>query len=149
MGKIEIRERRALSARGRLWQSRETVASSGGVKRALILALIGIATPLFAVPGGEIGTLRIGYYACELPGDATGPAGRRVPEADFSVLNASSYKSGGATGTYLLTGDQVVMTSGPRKGQRYHRLRDRFLRMIGPDGKDSNLRCVLRNRNNR
>lgn len=150
MGMSAILERRALSAGRSLWQSRATVASAHVVKRALILLLpLGMAGPAFAVSGGDIGTLPIGYYVCELPGDATGPAGRHVPEADFSVVNASSYKAGGVRGSYLLTGDRMVMTGGPRKGERYHRISDNFLRRIGPDGQDSEMRCVRRNRNNR
>jgi hypothetical protein len=110
------------------------------------LLALSLAAPAQAVPGGEIGTLDIGRYVCELPGDASGLAGRAVPTVDFAVVNASSYRSGDAMGTYLLTGDRMVMTSGPRKGERYHRVSRDFLRRIGRDGRDTTLRCVRASR---
>ncbi len=115
-----------------------------------IIALIALAaaTQASAVPGGPIDTMQLGNYVCELPGDATGPAGHRVASEDFEIVNASGYRVQGARGNYLLTGDQLVMTSGPKNGQRFHRVSVSFLRKIGADGKDSSLRCVRRTSNN-
>ncbi len=154
MGKSELQERRALSAQDRLWQSRALADIGWPVKRSTTLAtlcLTGLVltVPAAGAPGGPIGLLRVGTYVCELPGDATGPVGHRIPEADFSVLNDSTYEVAGKTGSYLLTGDRLVMTSGPHKGRRYHRLSDGFVRPIGPDGSDSEMRCIRRTRNNR
>ena len=149
MRKSEFSESAALSAQGGLWQSRAWAASGSGVKRIAAFALLCCAGPIAAAPGGEIGVLRAGKYVCELPGDATGPAGRHVPEADFTVSNASSYEAGGASGSYLLTGDQLVMTSGPFKGKRFHRISNNFLRLVEPDGTDGQLRCVRRTQSNR
>ena len=101
-----------------------------------------------AAPGGGIDTMPIGDYVCELPGDANGPAGRRASNEDFTVVNSSSYRSKGAMGSYLLTGDRLAMTSGPHRGKRYHRVSNGFLRLIGADGQDGTLRCVKRKRNN-
>ncbi len=134
-------ERRALNLRGAFWQLRDL-----GWPGALALAIV--AAPAAAAPGGDIATLPTGGYVCELPGDAAGPAGRHVPDEDFAVVTASSYRALGTLGSYLLTGDSLVMTSGVHKGKRYHRLSSGFLRRIGPDGADSDLRCVLRKRNN-
>jgi hypothetical protein len=106
-------------------------------------ALAGAAPP---VPGGEIGTLELGRYACELPGDAGGAPGRRVAGAEFTVVTSSSYRSGGRIGSYLMTGDRLVMTSGPRKGERYHRISPDFLRRIAANGADSELRCIREGR---
>ncbi len=113
----------------------------------LVAALL--TAPAFATPGGPLGVLQIGTYICELPGDATGPAGLHQESANFDVINASSYRNAKGRGTYLKTGDIVVMTSGPKRGERYHQLSDNFLRRIGPDGSDSDLRCVRRVPNNR
>lgn len=155
MRKSEIQERRALSARAAVWQSRRADASAWPMKsvsRFLALAAaiglaataaIGLPAPASAVPGGPIGTLAQGRYRCELPGDALSAAGRPMPEADFTVVSASSYRSKGRLGSYLLTGDDVVMTSGPHRGQKYHRLSRGFLRRVGPGGQDTGLRCVL------
>jgi hypothetical protein len=129
---------RALSLHRPFWQLRDLALAAG-----LLLA-----APALAVPGGDIATLPIGDYVCELPGDAAGPAGLHMPDEDFAVVTASSYRARGSLGSYLLTGKHVVMTSGVHRGKRYHRLSDGFLRRIGPDGKDSALRCVRRKRNN-
>jgi hypothetical protein len=142
-------ERRPLSARASLWQSRAANGSAKGMKRAFAFAAITLAAaPALAVPGGEIDTLERGLYVCELPGDALGPRGEHQPAEDFRVVHGSSYRADGERGTYLLTGDRVVMTSGPKKGARYHRLSDGFLRRQNADGSDSELRCVIANRNN-
>ena len=144
MRKSEIRERRALSLRALLWQLPAAAASGPAMKRFLVLIpLLALAVPAAAVPGGEIGTLDQGRYTCEMPGDASGPAGRHVPGADFTVISASSYRAGGRLGSYLLTGDSVVMTSGPHKGRKFHRLSRKFLRQVEADGGNGQLRCVL------
>ena len=111
----------------------------------LIAALAG---PADAVPGGEIGTLAKGSYVCELPGDAIGPAGIHVPEVDFTIISASSYRAHGRIGSYLFTGDHVVMTSGSLKGQKFRRVAHGFLRRLEADGSDGRLRCILATGNN-
>lgn len=107
-----------------------------------LLALILAAAPLAAVPGGRLGTLPTGQYRCELPGDALGPVGQRVPESDFTILTASTYRGEKGSGSYLLIGDRVTMTSGPFKGRRFHRISPNFLRLIRDDGTDGPMRCV-------
>lgn len=113
---------------------------------ALALSVAALSTSAGAVPGGELGTVEVGRYVCELAGDASGPVGRHVPEADFSIVTTSSYRFNGRTGSYLRTGDRVVFTSGPRNGERYHWLRRGFMRRSEADGSDGALRCVLANR---
>ena len=107
------------------------------------------AGPALATPGGQIDTLQQGNYICELPGNAAGPAGLHQTEHDFTIVTASSYSAAQGRGTYLLTGDTVNFTSGPKQGQKFNRLSDNFLRQIGPDGQDGDLRCVRRVVNNR
>ncbi|MBS0482215.1 MAG: hypothetical protein JSR96_08675 [Proteobacteria bacterium] len=119
------------------------------MKRLTILAAALCAGPAVAVPGGRIDSLPAGDYVCELPGDATGAAGIRQPEQSFSIHNANSYRSAAGRGAYLLTGDHLTMTSGPKRGQHFHRISDRFLRLIEPDGRDGQLRCVRQVVNNR
>ena len=145
--------RRALSAavlheQAARWHGGDEDASARGMIRKLILlAAAAITAPLMAAPGGQIDTLLIGTYYCELPGDVTGPVGTRVPAEDFAVLNASSYEASGARGTYLLTGSIVTMTSGPKNGQRFRRQSSSFLRQLDADGQETTLRCVRRNGN--
>ncbi|MEJ2409741.1 MAG: hypothetical protein P8Y58_15100 [Novosphingobium sp.] len=98
------------------------------------------------VPGGRIGTLALGRYTCELPGVAGGPAGTHLPEYDFRIVNASSYKAGGVRGSYLYSGGRVVMTGGKLKGLTLHRISIGFLRRIAEDGSDGPMRCVRTSR---
>lgn len=118
-----------------------------GTLPAILLALL-LAAPAIAAPGGPIDTIHRGEYSCELPGDATGPAGHPVPEEGFEILSGSSYTSARGGGAYLLTGDLLVMTSGPKRGEKFNRLSSNFLRKLAPDGAESTLRCVRRMRNN-
>lgn len=108
--------------------------------------LVGCATdksPPPPVAGGQISTLTQGNYTCELPGDAAGPVGKALPQYDFKVVGASSYKSGSIRGSYLHTGDKVVMTGGKLKGLKFIRVSDRFLRQIDDQGNETGMRCVL------
>jgi hypothetical protein len=110
----------------------------------LLLSLFALfaASAANAAPGGRIGTLPIGRYACELPGNAGTVAGVPQPKEDFAVLHASRYQAAGERGIYLLTGDLVQLTSGPKNGARYRRVSENFLRKLNPDGTDGELRCV-------
>ncbi len=107
----------------------------------VIAALAALAVPASAAPGGAIGTLRPGAYVCELPGDAAGAASHPVEGESFTIIDGKSYVAAGASGTYLLLGDQLTMTSGPKRGQTFHRLSGGFLRRTEA-GSDTALRCV-------
>lgn len=117
----------ALSVMGARWQ---------------LAVLAAVASPAWAVDGGALDTMRIGRYVCELPGDANGPVGLRVPAEDFDVLHSSRYAVAGVQGIYLLTGDLLQLTSGPKQGARYRRVSGGFLRKLNADGSESALRCV-------
>ncbi len=153
MGKSETRESRALSAPGRMWQSHSANATTQHMRRPnttiAALSCLGMALAVIvpqaghAVPGGEIGTLLTGRYKCEKPGDIRGVTRFRLPEEDFRVITGSNYVSGGKRGSYLLTGDEVVMTGGPLKGRKYRKISSRYLKMVNDDGTDSERRCIL------
>lgn len=114
------------------------------MKHGLFLVGALLATPALAAPGGPIDTIHRGAYVCSLPGDATGPAGFPQPDEGFEVFSGSSYGTPEGRGAYLLTGDTLVMTSGPKRGQKFNRLSANFLRKLAPDGTESALRCVRR-----
>lgn len=135
MGKSRNSQRRALSASFGGWQLHAGVFA------------LAMTAPVAAAPGGQIATLPLGDYRCELPGDATGPAGLHQPGEDFSVVSSSSYRASGSMGSYLMTGDTLTMTSGPRTGKRYRRMSDGFVRLIDERGQPGDLRCVKRHRN--
>lgn len=110
------------------------------ISAALLAAVC--PAPLVAAPGGQLGTLPRGPYVCELPGDATGAVGIAQPAFDFTVTNASTYRTASGKGIYLLTGDRLTFTSGPHDGLTYRRIYSGFLRRTGADGRDSTLRCI-------
>ena len=117
---------------------------------AAVLAALGCAAPpALAAPGGAITTMPTGRFDCERPGSAMGAAVRREGDAGFRLLIGSSYEADGINGVYLLTGDLLVMTSGPHKGRRFRRESGNALRELNPDGSETNLRCVRRAGNNR
>lgn len=111
----------------------------------MIMALCALSLPaqaLHAVPGGEIGTLDLGRYTCELPGDAASEAAIPQPDQDFRIIAASSYVSAGQRGAYLLTGDLVQFTSGPQKGRRYRQVSRGYLRLLDERDELLALRCI-------
>ena len=118
------------------------------MKTALTLILLAASGPALAVPGGPIGQLAPGDYRCEQPGDAAGAVGLRVPGEDFQIVNANTYRTAAGRGTYLLTGDVLAMTGGPKYGQTFHRINNGFLRKTDGRGVDTKLRCVRRVLNN-
>lgn len=118
------------------------------LKYAIPTLLVAASGAALAVPGGPIDVLAPAAYACEMPGDATHAAGYRVDAENFAIANSTSYFTPDGRGTYLLTGDDLVLTSGPKNGNRYRRVSDNFLRKLGPDGKETELRCVRKVLNN-
>ncbi|WP_336986622.1 elongation factor P [Altererythrobacter aquiaggeris] len=113
-------------------------------KSILTLAAIAALTgPVTAGSGDTLATLPRGSYGCELPGNAAGPAGIPVDEMSFKIENASSYNSARGSGTYLLTGRTVRMTSGPLRGLKFDRVGRTMLREITEDGTPGRMRCVL------
>jgi hypothetical protein len=93
-------------------------------------------------PGGLLRTLLKGYWICESAGDAVS-APTPYPQDSFRVIADSGYRtSAGQTGTYLLTGNDMLMTTGPFRGRKYLLIGQGILHPIGPDGKRTTDRCV-------
>ena len=118
------------------------------MKKLIAIALIALSGPALAVPGGLLEILPRGNFMCEAPGDASGPVGLHNPSADFAIVNDSSYRTPQGDGIYLLTGNSLVMTSGPMNGIQFRRVTDRFLRKLDANGSETKLRCVFRVANN-
>lgn len=142
----------ALSARRRIGQGGAlacgVLEQAAMLKYALPAALLAASATALAVPGGPIGALPPASYACEMPGDATGAAGYRVDAENFTVINSNAYRTVDGRGTYLLTGDLLVLTSGPKRGQKYRKISNNFLRKLDSAGNETPLRCVRRVINN-
>ncbi|RKF23205.1 elongation factor P [Altericroceibacterium spongiae] len=106
-----------------------------------------LAFAVLSLPGTafaeKLGTLPRGKWHCELPGDVAGTFTIKQEEENFIILSASRYQGAeGKIGTYLRRGKQILMTSGPKKGQRYHLRSARIVRKLKNDGTPGPLRCV-------
>ncbi len=75
-----------------------------------------------APTSGMLAILQHGEWQCALPGDAGGEAFVEVPEEAFRIGTASSYINPEGTGIYLLRGNEVLFTRGPKKDQRFRLL---------------------------
>lgn len=116
--------------------------------RAATILLAGLPSLALAAPPiseGRLGTLPAGEYVCALPGDATGAAWQPIPGHTFIIDNGSTYTTAAGSGIYLLTGDQLVFTRGPMRGQRYLRTGTATLRMLEADGKPGRVHCSRTN----
>lgn len=112
--------------------------------RTLLALFLALAAPGIAdaAPGGAMRVLLKGYWACEAGGDATSPP-RPMPQDSFRVIADSSYVlADGTAGTYLLLGQDVVMTSGPFHARRYALVGQGMLHPIDAQGNRGEERCV-------
>lgn len=109
---------------------------------AFLGACLGWSAIVIAAPGGRLGTLPLGEYRCALPGDAAGPAWVPLEDKHFTIGNASTYHTLGGSGTYLLTGEQVIFTRGPMKGMVFEKTGSNTLQWVESDGQLSRVRCV-------
>ena len=112
------------------------------IRPFVALALIAAAGTAHAAPGGALRVLQKGFWACETGGDATSPP-RPAPQDSFRVIADSSYVlADGTGGTYLLLGQDVVMTSGPFHARRYELVGQGMLHPVDVNGTRSDERCV-------
>lgn len=72
--------------------------------------------------GGMLGTMPHGVYQCALPGDAGGKAFEVQESESFRIRPSSGYNSAQGSGTYILRGNRLTFTSGPKKGERMERV---------------------------
>ena len=77
-----------------------------------------------------------------------GDPGVSQPAEDFTILHSSMYETARGRGSYLMTGEEIVMTTGPKRGERYVRITENFLRKLDAVGQQTSLRCARRVQNN-
>lgn len=117
------------------------------MKLRILLASLAVfaassATPAIAAPGGKLGTMAGGRWICEIPGDATMRPTRQEAD-DFSIVPDSSYRTpDGRSGTYLLLGDRLTMTSGPFDGKRFVLDSAAMIHPLDQNDQPEALRCV-------
>ena len=87
-------------------------------------------------------TMPHGPYECALPGDAAGAAWIPQESESFTIARASRYRSAEGRGTYILKGDELTFTAGPKNGQKLRRTGTNELREITEDGSTGRLICV-------
>ncbi|WP_424769881.1 elongation factor P [Pontixanthobacter sp.] len=93
---------------------------------------------------GKLGTLPHGEYICSIPGDAAAAAWIALPGKNFTIDNASTYHTEAGSGTYLMTGSNIVFTRGPMNGMRFQKTGSQTLRWIDNKGNLSRVRCIRR-----
>lgn len=92
--------------------------------------------------GGPLQTLPHGTYQCALPGDAGSVAYQVVEAENFRISTASRYQNAQGSGTYILRGDALTFTSGPKRGEQFRQIGNVQLRKLSNDGAETNLRCT-------
>lgn len=100
--------------------------------------------PALPPPGGMLKTMPHGNYSCSLPGDAGAEAFRVVEPENFRISTASRYTNMAGEGTYILRGDDLTFTRGPKKGERFVRIGDNQLRKLDGLGERTDLLCTRR-----
>lgn len=108
----------------------------------VLAAFLYLPVPALAALGGKLGTLPLGAYSCALPGDAAGQAWMPLEDKHFTIGNASTYHTPDGSGTYLMTGKQVIFTRGPMNGMKFERTGSGTLRWIDENDEMSQVRCV-------
>ena len=93
-------------------------------------------------PGGMLRTKPHGTDQCAPPGGAAGEAYVVVEEEGFSIGTASSYTNSEGRGVYILRGDDLTFTRGPKKGERFERIGTNQLRRVEADGSQGKLLCT-------
>lgn len=100
--------------------------------------------PALPPPGGMLKTMPHGNYDCALPGDAGAEAFRVDDGENFRISTASRYTSAAGDGTYLLRGNDLTFTRGPKKGERFVRVGENQLRKLDAQGSRTQILCTRR-----
>ena len=109
------------------------------------LAIIGLlSTAVLAAPAQAdvLKTMPHGPYECALPGDAASQAWIPQESESFTIARASRYRNDRGRGTYILQGDELTFTAGPKNGQKMRRTGTNELRAINQDGSTGRMICV-------
>jgi hypothetical protein len=98
--------------------------------------------PQGSAASGVLGILQHGDWECALPGDAGAAAYVPVPAEAFRIGTASSYVNPEGSGIYLLRGNEVIFTRGPKKDERFRVLGENTMQKLNADGSLSKLICT-------
>lgn len=112
------------------------------MKRIIILSLFAagfLASPAHA---DLLKTMPHGPYECALPGDAASQAWIPQESEGFTISRASRYRNAEGRGTYILKGNELTFTAGPKNGEQLRRTGSNELREINEDGSTGRMICV-------
>ena len=112
------------------------------MKRFLLFGLCCAAALASPVQADTLKTMPHGPYQCALPGDAASEAWIPQERESFTIARASRYRNDEGRGTYILKGDELTFTAGPKNGERLRRTGTNELREINEDGSTGRLICV-------
>ena len=107
---------------------------------AVTLAIAPVAA--HAADGNLLKTMPHGVYECAVPGNAGSPVWEPLEGAGFIISHTSGYRTENGRGTYLLKGKDLIITSGPKRGERYRRTGEGELKLLDKDGSVTRFACV-------
>lgn len=123
-------------------RARKKVIAMAAMKILLPFAFLAALASAVPAQAEMLKTIPHGPYECALPGDAAGAAWIPLQDQGFTILRASRYRSEQGRGTYLLKGDEMTFTAGPKNGQRLRRTGTNELREVKADGSTGRMICV-------
>ncbi len=112
------------------------------MKHFLMIGAVAAATMALPVQAEMLRTMPHGPYECALPGDASREAWIPQEKESFRIARASRYRNDEGRGTYILIGDELTFTAGPKNGQKLRRTGTNELRSINEDGSTGRMICV-------
>ena len=112
------------------------------MKNALTIAALCLGAMAAPVQAEMLRTMPHGPYECALPGDASREAWIPQDKESFRIARASRYRNEDGRGTYIMKGDELTFTAGPKNGQKMRRTGPNELRAINEDGSTGRLICV-------
>lgn len=112
------------------------------MKRMILIACGAVMVASVPATAQILRTMPHGPYECALPGDASREAWIPLDKESFHIARASRYRSEEGRGTYILKGDELTFTAGPKNGQKLRRTGANELRTINEDGSTGRMICV-------
>lgn len=112
------------------------------MKRTTLIACTAALVASAPAAAQMLRTMPHGPYECALPGDASREAWIPQEDESFRIARATRYRNDAGRGTYILKGDELTFTAGPKNGQRLRRTGPNELRSINEDGSTGRMICV-------
>lgn len=112
------------------------------MRKAFIFTVAAAQLAITPAQAQMLRTMPHGPYECALPGAASREAWLPQEKESFRIARASRYRNDQGRGTYILKGDELTFTAGPKNGEKLRRTGTNELRSINEDGSTGRLICV-------